>query len=121
MVSPACCVGLRGSGLPRDSQVQINPVQQRPGQFIAIALDLLRCTPATPAGLAHVAARAGVHRRDQLKARRETHTVSGPGDHDMPRFQWLTQYLQHLAIELWQLIQEQHPVMGQSDFPRLWL
>jgi hypothetical protein len=38
----------------------------------------------------------------------------------MPRLQRFTQHFQHLAIKFRQLIQEQHPMMSQGDFSRLW-
>lgn len=94
-----------------DRQVQVDPIQQGPGEFVAIALDLL--------GRAHITAGAGVHRRHQLEARGEAHSVTGAGNHDVPRLQWLAQDLQHLAIKLREFIQEQHSMMGQGDFPRL--
>lgn len=85
---------------PGDGHVQVDPVQQRPREFVAIALNLLRRAATAPTGLAHIAARAGVHCRHQLKARRETHPVAGAGNHDMPGLQRLTQHLQDLAIKL---------------------
>ena len=57
--------GLRG-GVQRgdfagDRQVQVDPIQQRPGEFVAVALDLFRRTATARTGVAHVTARAGVH------------------------------------------------------------
>jgi hypothetical protein len=34
-------------------------------------------------------------------------------------FQWLSQHLQYLAIKLWKLIEEQHAMVGESDFAGL--
>ncbi len=71
-----------------NGQVQVDTVQQRAGEFVAVTLDLLAAAAAAPVRVAQVAAGAGVHRRHQLEARRETDFVTGPGDHDFARFQW---------------------------------
>src|SRR5690606_29393410 len=112
--------GAEGRGLASDGQVQIDAIEQRSREFAAIALDLIRRAAAATAGIAKVAARAGVHRRNQLKACWEAHPITGAGDHDMTAFQGLTQDLEHLAAELGQLVQKQHAMVSQGDFARLW-
>ena len=62
--------------------MQVDAVEQGAGEFVAVALDLLRGATATSGGFAQVTARAGVHRSDQLEARREAHPVPGAGNHD---------------------------------------
>lgn len=42
--------------------MQVDAVQQWPGQLVAIARDLLGAAAAAASGVAQVAARAGVHR-----------------------------------------------------------
>lgn len=42
--------------------MQVDAVQQWPGQLVAIARDLLGAATAAASGVAQVAARAGVHR-----------------------------------------------------------
>src|SRR5690606_34463774 len=79
--------GVQSGAFTGDGQVQVDTVQQRPGQLGAVALDLLRGAAAAIARVTEIAARAGVHRRDQLKARREAHLVTCPGNHDMAAFQ----------------------------------
>lgn len=75
-------------GFAGNGQVQVDTVQQRAGEFVAVTLDLLAAAAAAPVRVAQVAAGAGVHRRYQLEARRETDFVTSPGDHDFARFEW---------------------------------
>lgn len=49
------------SALASHGQVQVDAVQQWPGQLVAIARDLLGAAAAAASGVAQVAARAGVH------------------------------------------------------------
>jgi hypothetical protein len=59
-------------------------------------------------------ARTGVHGRHQHEAGRKIHRGRGPGHRDLARFQGLAQHLQHAFFELGQLVQKQHPVVGQA-------
>src|SRR3546814_584008 len=90
---------VEGRRLARHGQVQVDAVEQRAGELVAIALDLVRRAAAAPVGITEVATGAGIHRRHQLETRRKTHLVAGPSDDDMPRLQWLTQDLEHLAVD----------------------
>src|SRR3546814_5084759 len=76
---------VEGRRLARHGQVQVDAVEQRAGELVAIALDLVRGAAAAPVGITEVATGAGVHRRHELKARRKTPLVAGPGDDDMPQ------------------------------------
>lgn len=87
-VCPGLRGGVQGGGFPGDGQVQVDSVEQRARELVAIALDLLRGTATAAAGFAQVAAGAGVHRRHQLEARRKMHPIPGAGDHDLARFEW---------------------------------
>lgn len=49
-------------GFASDGQVQVDPVQERPRQFVAITLDHVRCATAFAAGFAEISTGAGVHR-----------------------------------------------------------
>lgn len=119
------CVGtfagqhMQGGGFPGHRHMQVDAVEQWPRELAAVALDLFGAAATAAAGVAKKAARAGVHRRYQLEPRGKAHLVTGPGDDDLPTFQGLAQHLQHLAVELGQLIQKQYALMGQGDFPRL--
>ncbi len=111
--------GQQAGAFARHGEVQVDAVEQRPGQLGAVALDLFRGAAAAAAGVAQVATGTGVHRRHQLEARREAHLVAGPGDHDMAGLQRLAQDLEDLAVELGQLVEEQDAVMGQADLAGL--
>lgn len=80
--------GCEAGALATDGQVQVDTVQQRAGELGPVALDLFRRAAATAAGIAEIAAGAGVHRRDQLEARREAHAAVGAGNDDFAAFQW---------------------------------
>ncbi|MNL06636.1 hypothetical protein D3C87_1272760 [compost metagenome] len=58
---------------------------------------------------------AGIHRGDQLKARRKLRGVQRPGDNHPARLQGLTQRLQGTAAVLGQFVQEQHAIVRQAD------
>src|SRR2546430_17358056 len=60
-------------------------------------------------------ARAGVHRRNELKTRRELRLAGGAGDRDPAGFERLAQRFQYIAVEFRQLIQEQDAVVRQRD------
>lgn len=115
----ALYAGIEGCGFSGDGQVQVDTVQQRAGQFVAIALNLLRRT-TTPSGrLAKISTGTGIHCGHQLKACWKPHPIPRPGDHDMARLQRLAKYLKHPPIELRQLIQKQHAMVGEGDFTGL--
>ncbi len=117
----AFAAGLIGKarGLPGDRQVQVNAVQQRARQLVAVALDLFGTAAAAAGGVAKVTARAGVHRRHQLEACRKPYLVPRTGDHDLARLQRLAQHFKHAALELGQLIEKQHAMVGQGNLPGL--
>jgi len=69
-------------------------------------------------GVAVVAAGTGVHRRHQHDAGRIGEGGGDPCDGDPPIFQGLAQDLQDILLELWQLIQEEDPVVGEAHLPR---
>src|SRR5213080_4588897 len=69
-------------GFASDGQVQVDAIQQRAGELVAIALNLFRRAATTSAGLAEITARAGIHGCHQLEACRETYPVSGSGNDD---------------------------------------
>lgn len=71
-----------------DRQMQVDAIEQWPGQFGAVALDLLRGAATAVARIAQIAARAGVHRRDQLKTRGKAYLVARPGNDDMATLEW---------------------------------
>lgn len=83
----------------RHLDMQVDAVEQGAGQAAAVAADLFHGAAATTAGIAQVAAGAGVHGGDQLEAGGKGHLARGTGDDDMARLQWFAQNLQHLTIK----------------------
>src|SRR5690625_4554081 len=63
---------------------------------------------------------AGVHRRYQLETCRKTALVIGPGNIYFFGFHWLSQHFKHMAAVFRQLIEKQHTVMRQRNFPGAW-
>jgi len=64
-------------------EVQVNAVEQGAGKFVAVALDLFGAAPAAAARIPQVAARAGVHRGNQLETRGKTGLVARSGNDDL--------------------------------------
>lgn len=60
-VIPSLRLGVERGAFPGHGQVQVDTIEQRPREFVAIALDLLRGTAAAATGFAQVATGAGVH------------------------------------------------------------
>lgn len=109
---------VQGGGFAGDGEVQVDAVEQRAGELGAVALDLFRGATARVGDVTQVATGAGVHGGDQLEARREAHPVVGPGDDDLSVLQGLAQDFEDLSVELRQLVEEQHALVGQGDFAR---
>ena len=86
------------------------------------ARDSARRCPALhlhlPRVVAEVAARAGVHRRDELEARGKIRLARGARDGDAARFERLAQHLEHVAAEFRQLVEEEHAVVRERDLAR---
>ena len=99
-------------------ELDVDPVRERPRNAPAVARDALRRATAAAAGRAAVAARAGVHRRNQLEAGGKLRLARRAHDRYPTRLERLAQRLQHVAIELRQLVEEQHAVMSKRNFPR---
>ncbi len=84
-----------------------------------------RCSaPATPRGqragavrVAGHAARAGVHRGDELEPRGKARGAPDPGDRDVAVLERLAKGLQHVPRELRQLVEEQHAVIARVTSP----
>jgi hypothetical protein len=74
--------------------MQVDAVQQRAAELALVARDLLGRAAAGPQAGAQVAARAGIHRRDQLEARRELGALRGARDGDAAGLQRLAQCLE---------------------------
>ncbi len=95
--------------------MQVDTVQQRPGQLAPVALDLLWRALAATGRVTLIAAGTGVHGGNQLEAGGEGQLFPGPGHMDHPRLQRFAQHLQHLAIEFRQFVEKEHPMVGLAD------
>ena len=69
-------------------------------------------------GIAAEPARAGVHGGHQHEASRIGERREGAGDRDVAVLQRLPQHLEHVALELRQLIEEEHAVVRQAHLAR---
>ena len=76
-----------GRPWPRQRHDEIEPVEQRAREPVAIPIELLRRARARRGGIAATAARAEVHRPDELEPRREDAAPADPrhGDRRRPR------------------------------------
>jgi hypothetical protein len=63
-----------------------------------------------------IAARAGVHCRDELECSWILRAASGARDGYLARLERLTQRFQHAPIELGQLVKKQHTMVREADF-----
>src|SRR5690606_7271934 len=68
--------------------------------------------------VAEMAAAAGVHRRDELDARRESDMGVGARDADFARLQRLAQRIEHAALEFGKLVEEEDAEMREADLAR---
>src|SRR5437763_13111483 len=80
--------------------MQIDAVEERPGNARLVFLGAARRTTAGTAGLGEIAAAARVHRRDELHARREGDMAVGARDADATGFERLAQRLEGGTVEL---------------------
>lgn len=95
--------------------LDIDAVQQRAGDAVLVTqADVCRAA-AGHALVAVVAARAGIHGGDQLEVGGEVGMPCRARDGDVAGFHRLAQHVQHAAVELGQLVEEQHAAMGQRD------
>ena len=74
---------------------------------------------ALRAARAAVAARARIHRRDQLKSRRVRKRAGGARNGDRPLLERLTHHLDRASAKLGKFVEKEHAVMRQRDLARL--
>ena len=101
----------------RNDHVKVNAVQQGAGDLLHIPGHLPVRTGAPAGGMAPPSAPAGVHGAYQLEAGGQMQRASGPGHGDLAVFQGLAQGLQNIPVKFRELVQKQHAVVGQGDFP----
>src|SRR5437667_6958989 len=99
--------------------VQIDAVEQRAGDSLAIALHLKRPATAFALQVAKIAAWTWIHRRNEHQLRRESDATCCAGHGDLPVFKRLAQYFQRRSLKLGQLIEKKDAVMGKAYFTRI--
>lgn len=90
-----------------DVYLEVDPVQQRPGDPGAIPLHVPLAAPAPPVVIAVPAAFTGVHGADQHELAGIDHCPRDPGDLHPSVLQGLAEHLQGVPTELGQLVQEE--------------
>ena len=90
----------RGPVHRRHVHLQVDPVEQRPGQPPGVGPDLHRLARAVEPLAVGATARARVGREDEQEARRVAHHLARTGDHHLAGLERLAQGLQHRALEL---------------------
>ena len=98
--------------------LQVDTVEQRAGQATAIAQHGVRRAAATAGSMPQVAARAGIHGGDQLKAGRKLGLAGRARNADDARFHGLAQDIEDPALEFGDFIEKQHTAVCQRDFSR---
>ena len=69
-------------------------------------------------GVAVVATRARIHACHEHEAGGIFGAILCSRNSDYAVFQRLAHDFEHIAVELWQLIEKEHPVVGQANFAR---
>src|SRR5581483_10235417 len=103
---------------PRHREQQVEPVEQRTRELLAVAVDALRCARAPRRAVAARAARTQVHRADQLEARRKHGPARHTRDADDAIFERLAERLEHRPLELGQLVEKEHPAVRKTGLAR---
>src|SRR2546426_7266039 len=101
----------------RHFQLDVDAIGKRPRHATAITRDAFGSAAAAAGAVAAMPARAGVHRRNELKTRRELRLARGARDRDPAGFERLAQRFQDIAVEFPPLIQEQDAAVRQRDLP----
>src|SRR5262245_50125248 len=100
--------------------MQVNAIQQRTGNPLAIALHLGGTATAFAFQVAKVAARAWIHRSDEHELGGESDAARSTGNRDFPIFEWLAHYLQCRSFEFRQFIEEKDAVVSEAHFTGIW-
>lgn len=101
-----------------DPDLQVDAIDQRPGEPGAIAADEVGIAGASIGAVCTVSTRAGVQGGHQHEARRKTHMAPCSGQRDPPVFEGLAQNFQGLAAEFRHLVEKQHPTVSQRHLTR---
>ena len=96
--------------------MQIDSIQQWPGHLVAIGNDSIATATTVRFLITEVTARTRVHCGDELESRREVGMGARPGDTHRTSLERFPQRLENRAIELGQLVHEQHAIVSPRDF-----
>ena len=102
----------------RHFDVEIDAIEQRPGNALPITLHLHRTATAFAFQIAEVSARAGVHRRDEHELGRERDRAGRARNRNPAVFQRLAHHFESRAFELRQLVEKEDAVVGEAHFAR---
>src|SRR5207249_1189326 len=92
--------------------------EKRARQLVAKGREALRGARALRAGVPTAAARAEVHRRDELEARGEERPPACSRDADRSVLERLAKRLERGSLELRHLVQEEHAPMRKARLAR---
>src|SRR5204862_5574139 len=104
----------------RNFNVQIDAIEQGPGNTLAVPLHLHRTATAFAFQIAKIAARTGIHCRNEHELRWKSDAARRARHGDLPVFERLAHYFQGRPFELRQFIEEKNAVMGDADFAWIW-
>ncbi len=99
-----------------DFDMEIDAVEERAADALAVFLDEGRATAAFAFGIAIIAAGAGVHSGDKHEAGGEGHAADGAGDGDFAVFEGLAHDFEGAAAELGEFVEEEDAIVGHADF-----
>src|SRR5438477_9938878 len=95
--------------------MEVDSIEQRPRHPGLIIGGTARRAAAGQSCVAEMAAAARVHRRHQLDPRREGDVAIGPRDADATGLERLAERVEYRALELRQLVQEQHAKVREAN------
>jgi len=98
--------------------VEIDAVEQRSGNSLAITLDLDRTAAAFAFQIAEVSARAWIHRGHEHELGRKCDAAGGARDRDFAVFERLAHDFERGAFKLGELVEKKDAMMGQTHFAR---
>src|SRR3954471_18353404 len=103
---------------PRNGDDEIETVEERPGELVAIVGKPLCGARAVRPRIAARAAWTEIHRSDQLETRRKAHAPGRAGNDELTVLERLPQRLQCGTLELRELVQQQHTEMRKARLTR---
>ena len=99
--------------------MDVEPVEQRAGYAGEITRRGVRRAGTAPDRMAEIAARAGIHCADEHHAAGIGESARDAGDRDRSILNGLAQRLHRCAREFRQLVEKEHAVVRERNFPRM--